>query len=695
MSVLNLQVQLYVDGVWTTYQAYAADGWSTQNGPDVQAGLQASKVTFSLQSPNLEMDPTNAASALYGKIGRNTRARLLIDGTVVGHGEASSWAPEATVDHVPGAGRGKSWVDVEAEGLIRRLGKWTDPIASPMTRQTLLYPTLIGFWPGEDESGSLTLFQASGAAARNATIRGSVTLGGDDGAGGSGELLTLGSDARLNGEFARSAGNGYQIVFVAKLDQMPTSATYEDIFQWVDGDGRTWEWQVNNTSFQWVVTDSGGTVLESLASTFGGATPGLGYLRYRMQVTVSGSTITYNPAWYVQDGSFITGTTGTFTGTRASRPRQWEVAGNPWTDGMAFGQLFAITDTVLDVTGGDVLGAFNGYIGETPFWRWYRLTREEGFQTVWVGDWTKSTKSMGRQKPGVFLDLLEEAARTEAGLLYDHPSDTMVIFRLHNSLIGQTTALALTKSDLVPTLRKIIDDSGAANDITGQNWDGTKVRVVQESGPRSVLPPPDGVGRYKGQLDVSLRSADDFEQRVRFDLARNAVDRPRYPSLVIDLMAKPGLRAAVTALRPGDLITLSGVEPNVIPLLVMTIKRGGDGVRDTATLDCVPADVYDTGIYDSTAKRYDLRSSTMNAAVAAGVGSLVLKMTDDEAWSTTGVPYGLMIAGERVTVTAMGARTGSGPWTQTATVTRAVNGVSKTLPAGAEVHVATPGRWAL
>jgi hypothetical protein len=46
-------------------------------------------------------------------------------------------------------------------------------------------------------------------------------------------------------------------------------------------------------------------------------------------------------------------------------------------------------------------------------------------------------------------------------------------------------------------------------------------------------------------------------------------------------------------------------------------------------------------------------------------------------------------------VTNMAAATGSGPYSQTATVTRAVNGISKTLPSGAEIHLARPARYAL
>lgn len=653
MTALDLQAQLLIDGVWTEVPCYAEDGWSTQLGPSVQSGTQPNTLSISMASPSLEMDPTNPESPHYGKIGQNTRARILIDGDVIGHGEAAGLEPEVTEEHVPGARRGRSWVNLEAEGLLRRLGSWDDPIASAMTRQTLSYD-LLGFWPGEDDSEAGSIFQASEADAPPGFYSGDVSLAGDDGAGGSGQLLTIGADARIDFRFARSPGNGYQLVFVMKLKQMPSSGTYEDLMMWTDGDGRTWQWQVNATSFNFLITAADGTVLRSFNVGFGSTSPALGYLRYRMHVTVAGGTITYAPAWYRQDGSVITGITDTFAGTRASRPVTARVVGNPWTDGAAFGQVFAISDTTLNITAGEPLRAFNGYAGETPFWRYYRLMQEEGLTAWWDGDWQASTKPMGRQKPGIFLDLLEEAARTEGGLLYDDVADVALRLRLHNSLVGQASQLDLARTDLIPPLRKRITDTGSANDITGENWNGAKSRAVLEAGPKSVLPPPAGVGRYRKSLPVSFRDLADLEQRTRFALAEGTVDRPRYPSLTIDLLGRPDLRAAVTALRPGDLITLAGVEADVVPLLAMTIKRRGDGVNDTVTLDCVPADVWLTAVYDGPA-RYDLRSSAL--AQPAASGDTVLMLTTgriDESWSTAG-GYDLMIAGERVTVARMQA----------------------------------------
>jgi hypothetical protein len=63
-----------------------------------------------------------------------------------------------------------------------------------------------------------------------------------------------------------------------------------------------------------------------------------------------------------------------------------------------------------------------------------------------------------------------------------------------------------------------------------------------------------------------------------------------------------------------------------------------------------------------------------------------------DVWSTA-TPYDWLVAGERVTVTSMPSPTGTGPYLQTATVTRAVNGIAKIHAIGEAVHLADPVRW--
>lgn len=697
---LALTTQLYVNGAWTTYASYSESaGWSVRIGPDPETGTQPNQVSFVLANDDLSMDPTNPESAIYGQIGRNTLARIRIDGLTLSQGEASSWEPERTVEHVPGTGVGLSSMSVTAEGLLRRLSRWEDPLDSPMRRQTNSYSSLLGHWPLEDASGAAVLANdVTGGAA--GTYSGTVSLAADSGAGGSGACLTIGSDAQLGGRFGKSTASGYQIVFSAKLAAQPSTAAEQNMFTWVDSAGRTWKWGVNNTNFIWTIVDpDGSTVLSNLTTSYGTNTVPNQWIRYRMRVTVSGGTLTYEPAWYVQDASSVVGVTNTFASSTTGQPRDWRVYGNSWTDGAAYTGVFALTDTALNITSTyDVYAAFNGYLAERAGARFSRLMSEQGLNHYVDGDSTVSAP-MGRQKPARLLDLIEECRVTDAGLVYDEPLDgSGLTFRLNNALINQAPTLALTYGvDVTPPLAKTIDDVGVANDITATNWDGSQVRVELTTGRLSVSPPPAGVGRYKLPLDVSMASGDDVANRVNWELANKTIDKPRYKAVSVDLVRNSSLRTTVTGMRPGHLITLTGVEADTVTLMVMTIGRSGDTVRDTAVLRCVPADVYLTGTYDDTTYRYDSGSTTLKTGVNSSAVSLTFRTTDfGDLWSTADVPYDVLVAGERITVTSMGAASlVSGAYDQVATVTRSANGIAKSLSAGEEIHVATPGRWAL
>ena len=81
----------------------------------------------------------------------------------------------------------------------------------------------------------------------------------------------------------------------------------------------------------------------------------------------------------------------------------------------------------------------------------------------------------------------------------------------------------------------------------------------------------------------------------------------------------------------------------------------------------------------------------------AAVGATSLSLTTVQArhcWSSTAVPYSIVVAGQVFTVTAMTTPAGTGPYTQTATVVPAVNGINKISPAGSQVLLVDQPRWA-
>jgi hypothetical protein len=688
-----LAFKLFIDGVFTTYPCYSDAGWTSQVGPDVETGNRPNKVTIRLADPTRQLDPYNYASTLYGKIGRNTVSALTTPNTIT-RAEVSSWKAGETVGY--SAGRGVAWQDIVAEGLLRRLGRWDTPIASAETRQISSYTSLTGLWTLEDSSASPVLTNRAPGGSSGA-YRGTVNLAADSGAGGSDKCLTIGSDGRLESYFKIPNASGYQLLFQTKLASTPSSGTVLAFFTWNDTQGRTWQWQVNSTNYSISVVAGDGTVLVSSSIAWTAAPTQ--WVRYRMRVTVSGSTITYEPAWYTQDTTTTYGTTGTFAGTVTGQPRQWYVDGNAWTTGAAYSHVFASSDTTIDFVGGtSAIGAFNGYLNESAIVRYQRLMAEEGL-TAYVDGNSLTTRPMGRQRPGVFLDLLQECVTTEGGLLYDEPLDIALSVRTQAALTNRTVSITIPKTDIVFPLDRATDDVGVSNSMTVSNADGTAVTVEQTTGALSVLPPPAGVGRYKANLDVNLAdSRNALASRAAFELAKGTVDRPRYEQVVLDLFKTPSYRAAVTALRPGDWIALTGVEADTVTLRVISVQRTGSHVQESATMNCLPADVYRVARSDNTA---DLTTSlTTTLAGAATSTATVLQLTTDDprdVWSTTNA-YDLLIAGERIGVPAggMSAAAGTGPYTQTITgAVRSKNGVIKAQVLGAPVGIANPVRFGL
>lgn len=690
---LNLTPQLFVDGAWVTYPGYASDGWEVSIGPDVESGIRPSSISITLNNDDLSMDPSNVKSSLYGKIGRNTKTRLQLNGITLTHAEASSWQPDATVEHVPGV-RGKSWTDLQAEGLLRRLGRWTDPIRSAMTRQALSIPNLVGYWSMEDDADSAQLSNEV-PGGRVGIYSGDVTLQGDDGAGGADGAIKMVLGGGLRGDFTSPSGNGYQISWATKLAVIPPNSTFLTMFSWSDTARRVWSWQVNNTHFQININDPDGTLVEQVSFAYAGREPNQ-WIRYRMKVTSVGNTITYEPALYLQDGITEAGITDTFVDSPAGRPTSWKITGNAWTDGGAYGHVLATTNTTVSLVGGAAGQSFNGYLGEVAWLRFSRLMAEEGLTAFTAGANVINTP-MGRQRPGIFLDLINECAVSEGGFIYDSTSNIALTFVSYGGLVNKTPVLALTKSQVMAPLRKTVDDVGVVNDVTVKNWDGSEFRTSLEIGALSTDVPPAGIGRIKGTVEVNISKTAFLEQRANWEMRKGTLDRPRYLSVSVNLLQNPSLTNTVTGARPGDWISISGVEPDTVMLRIISINRKGNAVEDVVTFNCLPAELYQVGVYSAATSRYDSGSTTLAGAITTTSQTSISLTTAkyNDRWSSSGVPYDIKIGGERMTVTAMTTGSGTGPVTQTATVTRAVNGVAKTHLATTEVHLFAPVRYAL
>lgn len=692
MGVQDVDLQLYLDGVWTDVPLFASPVTITRGLDPFGTWPRPAKFTCEIDNRTLDYDPARPTSLLYGRAGRNTRARIRPHGATRFWAEATTWEPDATPEHVPGV-RGRAQTILNAEGLLRRLGKWTDPLRSPMYRTISGRTTSIGHWSLEDDAGALTAANSL-PAGRAATIKGDVTLGDDEAPLGAAQSVQVKANAQITGQFVSASSTaGWQIAVNFRLPAMPASGTYGTLLSFTTSNGYTWFLQVNATTYRVLVTDAEAAVKLSSVVGIGDKLP-TSWTAFRIKVSLSGGTVTVEPAWYQQGDPGEVGWTDTFAGT-IGRLTSFTATGNSWNDGGWFSHVYAVTGLTDSLVGSTAQKVFNGYLGETVSARYFRLMTEAGLTRYRIGT-DSLTQPMGRQRADTLLNLLREIKDTDGGRIDDERLDIALTSTWRNALYNLTPALALTyPAEVAPPFRGRISDDGVANRVTVKNLDGGEVTVERTTGPMSVLPPPAGVGEYRATVDVNVADEGTLADRANWELARGTLGVPLYDEVTVDLVRNPGLYAAASAVREGHLITVAGYEPELIRLLVVGIVETLTSGTHTIKYQVEPYEVYHVGVWDATDWRWDSATSTLQAGVSSSATSITITFTDrQDAWSTT-PGYALLVGGERMTVTAMGAVAGAGPWTQVATVTRAVNGVSKAQVAGTEVHVADARRWAL
>lgn len=681
--------EVWFDGAWNdlvaTAEVRSADGTISVRRGDGTVGTPVAPATATARLDNTtdRLRPSNPLSPLYETAGVGTPLRISRDDDVRGHVQASQWSADESPEFRRTPKRGKAWVDVEGAGLLQQIVA-SPRLDSPIIRGTRPLDFLIDFWPCEDESGAsrLTNLVEGGAQARWAG--GDLTLGSDDRPGGAARTVLTPSGVRVFGAFqsATGDGTGWTAVFAAKLPAT-MSATYQEFQSFTDTTGRRWVWEVNNANYRIQVYDSDGATLETRVGTY--STGPAGWARYSLTVSASGGTVSYETVWRPESGVGIAGFTDSFAGAAAGLPRSWDRPANAYTVDGGLCSVYGVASTVVE---GTVYLAFDGYLAEPAAWRFARLMTELGYAWSWIGD-PDDSMPMGPQPAETMAEILREIRDTEDGLIYDSRTLLEVVMMTRNARYNQTP-IAVDVTDLVARPREVTD-AAFANTITVGQRDGGEAVAVDVDGPLGTT----AKGPYDQKVDVNVSDERLLAAIANWRLRRGTVNQPRYPTIEVNLFALGPARAAqLAAVDVGQALQITGIRADPVRVHVLTIAETIGWPNGWAlTLTCEPDDVFQVGVYDESA--YDSRSTTLAAAAEIGAGSLSLTtVRRGDVWSTTATPE-LTISGERVRVTSMGAVSGTGPYLQTATVVRSRNDIAKRLPAGAQVHVADPVRYAL
>ncbi len=691
MTVQDWQFQARIGGVFTTIPTYATPVRIRKGRTAFGTWPRASEFSCEVADDLLLYDPSRPTSLLYGVAGRNAVVRIRPNASTSLWGEAS-WSPHRTIDHQPGV-KGRSGVDVTAAGLLQRIGRWEDPIRSPMYRTISARSTSIGHWALEEESGATRLDNTLPAG-----VGGTIT-GGDTGdcesPVGAASSARVADGSRMAGTFiTTSTSAGWQVAWSFQADALPPTATYVELFRIRTANGYTYTFLARDTGFRMVVVDSDGVTLVTETYTFGAGAAPTTWLTMRLGVEQSGGNVSSNWAWYAQELDFFYVTTALWAGT-ISRPTFWEQLGNATTDGWHFCHVFGVTGLTDDLMSSTNRRVFNGYKGETVYSRYNRIVLEAGLTRYLIGS-SALTTLMGPQRPGTLIELLRECRDTEGGEINDERLDIALTMVTRHGMHHRTPALTLTYGVDVAAYVKSVGDEGIANRVTAKNAAGGEATASLETGLMSVLAPPAGVGEYRKQVDVSV---DDpgrtLEYIANWHLARGTLEGPRYTSITVNVVRSTGKLAAAVAVREGDWITVDGLEPDTLRLLVVGIEQEQTSGTHTITYLTEPADVFDVGVWDDAGFQWGTNLSFLDGAHTDSDTTLALTTVSRRGVWSTAFTGSLIIAGERVTVTSMGAASGSGPYTQTATVVRGANGMVKAQAGGAQVRLFHNKKWGL
>lgn len=704
---LNTLVEINIDGVWTNITSYVMRDpiQITRGRADEGSLVEASVCSMTLNNRDGRFSPRNPTSPYYGILGRNTPIRVSlpdITGTADDKrftGEVASWPQkwDKTGTDV--------YVTIECAGILRRLGQHR-PIFIPAYKEYLVSTNPRAYWPLDEGTNatfgkSATPFNTS----RFVRLGGSVNFG----AGDLGETMPAG--VSLNGPAVMSGDVGsLNTITASTVDFVALSENLE--FDWgiLEINGSFYE---IDTRFDGTNDDLRVRYWDDTAFTMTtlGSTPALtiftdGLLHhFRFQIVENGANVDWE---LFVDGVSQASGSNTSQSVRGCSKLNYTGLNTVAEPDVSLGHV-----AVWHVNGsGDdppalanVIEALEAHEGETAAARMSRLCTDAGVAFTLVGT-AADTMPMGRQQSEkTLLEHLRECEAADRGILYEPRDSLGLTYRTRTNLYSQTAAVELDYSDAVfgEVPEPVDDDQETKNDvtITLAEDEEASARAVLESGPLSILDPPDGVGLYQYSESVNIETSDRLSGLAYWILNLGTIDKARYPVIALNLArsvftSNATLTGQVAGLDVGDYLTITNLPawlpPDQVDLLAQGFIETLHNFSWDIAVNCVPGDLYLIPKFEAATPpdagneraRFDAEGSTLSTGINTSATSLSVAGT-----ATLWVPddaedgFDIIIGGERMTVTDISGTTSP----QTFTVTRSVNGIVKSHSSGAEVRL--------
>lgn len=615
----------------------------------------------------------------------------------------------------PGRSPALALARIEAVGILGRLGRGKPPVRSAM-RRTLAGSGALAYWPAED--GTVSTQVASVIPGVNAlAVTGTVAFVPVDqinvagsGAGfdryGTLALLDLAAGGSLSATVpaavTSATATSWTVHAVARVDVTLATANVV-VMEWDTPGGTHARWQLvltTSSRTQVIAYTSGGTAttiidLPSVTTSF---------TVWDVSATQNGANIDIGLRWDAFSGAYTA--TGSVAGTLAgiSGIRVNPTRASLTSDELPIGHIaiwgeapmpYQGMDSVFDAYGVSVRGPVeSSWDREAAHVRLVRLCTEDGVPlTIPAVDEAGVTR-MGFQKAGAQLDLYREVEAADQGLMYEDGFGLGYLPRAdrYNADIDLTIDASLRQLSM--PFEPVDDDQALRNVWTVSRVDGSSaVAIDQES--------IDSQGEIEGTATVNLSSDGPLANHAALRLRRTTVQEPRYPQVTIDLGINRSLTADWCDCHPGSRINIINPpeqnRPGTVDQVIVGAAETYRGRRSwKVTLNVEPASPWDVAEVDGD-QRVAADGSTLAADLtSSGTSFTVTSTTANGPWVTgntitnpTDFPLLVNVGGEQIRVSEITG--GTSPQTFTVdTGGRAVNGVTKSHSAGAEVDVWNP-----
>lgn len=578
-------------------------------------------------------------------------------------------------------------VPITASGILRRLQQGKSPLRDAITRM-MLRQSPVELWPFTDNSQS-TVVASALSGGRPATV--SAVEFAQDTPVLPGAKQTIGITASTVASWQvrpHTATGTWAVVWFAQLLAPPAAPT---VIMTVSTTGtiKRWDLLLDSGGYNLQGFDAAGTQLYNSAAVYDPIAKPPAWIAFDLLVTQSGGNVDAKILAYGVDpnnlgvaiffGTTVAGTVGSPVGGRFQ--------GSLGYNGGLIGPL-AVFNFEPQFVGGEFTIAANGYIGEAAADRIARLCGEEGVQVVVEAG---ESEALGAQGTDTFLNLLYAAEDADMGILYERGAG--LAYRPRSARYNRTVEFPLNFAigDVAAPPEPTDDDQQLKNQWTISRDGGSSATAIDQNSVNAS-------GLLDDSKTLNVEGDDRLPDQANWRLKTTTVDEYRWPSITLNLARNTGQIRLWRAARPFPRVTIAN-EPtqvlgNAVDVTVLGYSNALTPFGWDIDLNCAPSSPWsDVGVYGTD--HYDSSYSTVATGFNAAATSIAITTgaSVKHTWSTTAVPYVWVIAGEPITVTSITSPAGTGPWTQTATVTR--GSIAKAHVAGEEIDLAAFKRYTL